>query len=115
MTTWNCNCADWEKEIKTITDLIVFASIHGIYHTGKHFKFCPWCGRPLLNEKELALQARIAELEQAIDKLADQTNYNNADGMEEAIEWFGPESDKHPWEFAANFKKDKPDGSSKKT
>jgi len=43
-----CSCPDWVPNITQIDDAILLSAEKGIQYTGKHFEYCPWCGRPLL-------------------------------------------------------------------
>jgi len=46
-----CDCPDW-KYMKQLDEIQYLAGMKGIYYTGKIFKFCPWCGKPLKPEEE---------------------------------------------------------------
>ncbi len=56
MLICEANCEDFKLGMPQIINAQVMASplIHswGIKYTGKPFKFCPWCGRVLIEKEE---------------------------------------------------------------
>lgn len=52
------DCEDFKIGMPQIESALIMASPHihswGVEYTGKQFKFCPWCGRILVEkEKEI--------------------------------------------------------------
>lgn len=47
-----CECKQFDKNVKKINDIIIFASTHRIKYDGDIFKYCPWCGKELYYKKE---------------------------------------------------------------
>ena len=43
-------CKDYDIGTKSIINLTSFAHVHGLYYSGKTFKFCPFCGRKIREE-----------------------------------------------------------------
>jgi hypothetical protein len=50
----NCTCPDWEPNVNHINDALQMAAIHHSAYDLTSFKFCPWCGKKLI-EKDLTL------------------------------------------------------------
>ena len=46
-----CNCEGWKKSANQIFEAQIFASTHEIKYTGNIWKYCPWCSKPLEEEK----------------------------------------------------------------
>jgi len=44
-----CNCFKWDKSIIHIEGAITLAHVHGIEYQGYPFKYCPWCGKELID------------------------------------------------------------------
>jgi hypothetical protein len=45
----NCDCEEWKSGRKALDGMTTFAWTHGIHYTGGAFKFCPWCGKELID------------------------------------------------------------------
>lgn len=43
-----CSCYEWEEGIAYLNDMCYIGQIHGMPYMGKPFKFCPYCGSPLM-------------------------------------------------------------------
>lgn len=46
------NCKEWKEGMTSITAAQLLAHNHGMKYTGKIFKYCPWCGKPLKVEED---------------------------------------------------------------
>lgn len=47
-----CDCKDWEKEIIKISGAFTFMAVHGCgEYGGKKFKYCPWCGKEVKDDR----------------------------------------------------------------
>jgi len=47
-----CTCDKWEIGRGQIDGFIAFGSIHRMKYTGGTFKFCPWCGKELIEDEK---------------------------------------------------------------
>ena len=47
-----CDCEGWKSSANQIFGSQTLAWTHGISYTGKIWKFCPWCGKTLVEEKK---------------------------------------------------------------
>jgi hypothetical protein len=47
----NCECDKWKLFLKEMDGLVMFASVHGIKYQSGVFKYCPWCGKKLVESE----------------------------------------------------------------
>jgi hypothetical protein len=47
-----CTCDEWKEGRKQLDGFITFGFIHRMKYTGGTFKFCPWCGKELLEDEK---------------------------------------------------------------
>lgn len=43
-----CECDDWKQSFPQISGAQSLAWVHGSRYTGAVFRFCPWCGKVLI-------------------------------------------------------------------
>jgi hypothetical protein len=44
-------CEEWEKGVKEINGAFAMSTIHhGAPYASAPFRFCPWCGKPIVQE-----------------------------------------------------------------
>ena len=55
----HCNCEDWKPGTEQLNSALQMADIHGIQYRIKHFIYCPWCGRRVLDVGEVTTKQPI--------------------------------------------------------
>jgi len=55
-----CKCKDWKKNVEIISLALTMNATHGFNTKGlkKKFKYCPWCGKELVDELEKGNQKK---------------------------------------------------------
>lgn len=48
MAAVKCDCNGWKKSMNPLNSGLTMASARGYEYTGETFKFCPWCGKELI-------------------------------------------------------------------
>ncbi len=43
-----CTCDLWEFNWPQLKKVQIFSILHGINYTADMFKYCPWCGKKLI-------------------------------------------------------------------
>ncbi len=63
MPNLTCDCEDFKLGMPQIAQAQIMASpamfSWGTKYTGKQFKFCPWCGKVLIQKKDKNYQAEL--------------------------------------------------------
>ena len=47
-----CDCEDWQTGMSQIASAQTLAWTHGQRYTGVVFRYCPWCGKKLEEDKD---------------------------------------------------------------
>jgi hypothetical protein len=60
-----CSCADWLENLPKVNAPIMLQAARNPHHggyTGMPFRFCPWCGKGLIDEAKLAAVTKVIEV-----------------------------------------------------
>jgi hypothetical protein len=47
-----CDCKEWMEGIGQINTAMAMSFAYGTSYRGEQFRFCPWCGKPLITDEE---------------------------------------------------------------
>lgn len=47
-----CDCEEFKISMKSLDQCVMWAWAHGVNYTGKEIKYCPWCGKELIERKD---------------------------------------------------------------
>lgn len=52
MVAVKCECNEWRRSILALNHGLSMASARGYQYCGALFKFCPWCGKELIEDEK---------------------------------------------------------------
>ena len=57
-----CSCLDWMPNVKAINGALVMSEIHSNAFDLTPFRFCPWCGRKLIDSNPIEISFKKEEI-----------------------------------------------------
>jgi hypothetical protein len=62
----DCSCVDWQTNIPQLDSLLLLAATHRREYQGTPFRFCPWCGRSLIENSKQRDEVLLEKYRQRI-------------------------------------------------